>query len=79
MNIALKLQKHKIMALVVFQRFFILTGNLQENHVILFTRKWKSHTTLGFRIAAWGQIYSGWCKLQELGNKKNTPFCKTYN
>ena len=29
--------------------------------------------------AAWGQIYSGRCKLQELGNKKNTPFCKTYN
>ena len=67
------------MALIVFQRFFILTGNLQESHVTLLTRKWRSHTTLGFGIAAWGQIYSGRCKLQELGNQKNKPFCKTYN
>jgi hypothetical protein len=64
------------MALIVFQRFFILTGNLKESHVTLLTRKWRSHTTLGFGIAACGKIYSGWCKLQELGNKKNTPFCK---
>jgi hypothetical protein len=33
---------------------------------------------LGFGIAAWGQIYSGRCKLQVIGNKKNTPFCKIY-
>jgi hypothetical protein len=37
------------MALIVFQRFFILTGNLQEIYVTLFTR---GHTTLGFGIAA---------------------------
>jgi membrane protein CcdC involved in cytochrome C biogenesis len=48
----LGLQEHKIMALV-FQIFFILTGNLEESHVTLFTRKWKSHTTLLFGIAAW--------------------------
>jgi len=65
------------MALIVFLRFFILTGNLQESHVTLLNRKWRSHTTLG--LAAWGQIYSGHCKLQELGNQKNKPFCKTYN
>jgi hypothetical protein len=45
------------MALIVFQRFFILTGNLQESHVTLFTIKWRSHA--GFGIAAWGQIYAG--------------------
>ena len=39
------------MALIVFQRFFILTGNLQESHMTLFTRKWRSHTTLWFGIA----------------------------
>ena len=65
------------MALIVFQRLFILTGNLQESQVTLFTRKWRSHT--GFGNAAWGQICSDRCKLQELGNKKNMPFCKTYN
>jgi len=27
------------MALIVCQRFFILTGNLQESHMTLFTRK----------------------------------------
>jgi hypothetical protein len=65
------------MALIVFQRYFILTRNLPESHVTLFTIKWRSHA--GFGIAAWGQIYADRCKLQELGNKKNSPVCKTYN
>jgi hypothetical protein len=58
------------MALIVFQRFIILTGNLQESHMT--ENREKSYDT-------WDQIYSGRCKLQESGNKKNTPFCKTYN
>jgi hypothetical protein len=62
------------MTLIVFQRFFILTRNLQVSQVTLFTRKWRSHMTLGFE--AWGQICSDRCKLQELGIRKICHFVK---
>ena len=50
------------MALIVFQRFFIFTGNLQETHMTLFTRKWTLNVCLYtvYRVNTKITVFATW-------------------